>query len=54
MQEGSVVEKNSIVAAGAVVLPGTFVPAGELWAGNPAKFVRKCTEEEIAHMEEVR
>ena len=29
-----------MVAAGALVPPGKRVPAGELWAGSPAKFMR--------------
>lgn len=32
----------SIVGAGSVVT--TDVPAGEIWAGNPAKFIRKVEE----------
>jgi len=37
---------GSIIAAGAVVLPRTAVPAGEMWAGNPAAHVRAVTQEE--------
>ena len=48
--EGSIIETNSIVAAGAVVLPGTSIPFGQLWAGNPAKFVRNTTQDEIKGM----
>mmetsp|Transcript_35497 Transcript_35497/g.54568 ORF Transcript_35497/g.54568 Transcript_35497/m.54568 type:complete len:281 (-) Transcript_35497:77-919(-) len=46
--DGSVVGANSIVAAGAVVTPGTKIGEGQLWAGSPAKMVRKLTDEEIA------
>ena len=53
VQEGSVVEKKSMVAAGAVVTPGTLIPSGQLWAGNPAKFIRDLSEEEIGEMEKV-
>nr|GMC50396.1 gamma carbonic anhydrase 2, mitochondrial [Ipomoea batatas]GMC56080.1 gamma carbonic anhydrase 2, mitochondrial [Ipomoea batatas] len=42
------VEKHAMVAAGALVKQGTKVPSGEVWAGNPAKFLRKLTAEEIA------
>ncbi len=31
--------KNSIVGAGSVVTKD--IPAGEIWAGNPAKFIKK-------------
>ncbi|KAI5055777.1 hypothetical protein GOP47_0029298 [Adiantum capillus-veneris] len=46
--DGVFVEKNAMVAAGAVVSQNTTIPAGEVWAGNPAKMLRKLTEEEIA------
>ncbi|KAM0935922.1 putative NADH:ubiquinone reductase (H(+)-translocating) [Dioscorea sansibarensis] len=45
--EGSLVETNSILEAGSVLPPGRRIPTGELWAGNPARFVRKLTHEEI-------
>ncbi|PIA55796.1 hypothetical protein AQUCO_00700250v1 [Aquilegia coerulea] len=45
--DGVVVEKNAMVAAGALVRQNTRIPFGEVWAGNPAKFLRKLTEEEI-------
>lgn len=28
--------------------PGRVIPSGELWAGNPAKFVRKLTYDEVS------
>ncbi|KAI3665448.1 hypothetical protein L6452_44075 [Arctium lappa] len=46
--DGSHVEKNAMVAAGALVRQNTRIPFGEVWGGNPAKFMRKLTEEEIA------
>ncbi|GAB2289380.1 Gamma carbonic anhydrase-like 2, mitochondrial [Dionaea muscipula] len=46
LMEGSLVETNSILEAGSVVPPGRRIPAGELWAGNPARFVRTLTHEE--------
>lgn len=45
--DGVVVEKNAMVAAGALVRQNTRIPAGEVWGGNPAKFLRKLTEEEM-------
>jgi gamma-carbonic anhydrase len=50
--DGAVVETGAMVAAGAVVTPGKRVPVGELWAGNPAKFLRKLRPEEIASFPE--
>lgn len=46
--DGVVVEKNGMVAAGALVRQNTRIPCGEVWGGNPAKFLRKLTDEEIA------
>ncbi|KAI4319019.1 hypothetical protein MLD38_032669 [Melastoma candidum] len=43
---GSLVETHSILEAGSVLPPGRRVPTGELWAGNPARFVRTLTHEE--------
>jgi len=38
---------NSIVAAGAVVLEGTIVPSGSIFAGVPAKKVKDISPEKI-------
>ncbi|XP_021714548.1 gamma carbonic anhydrase 1, mitochondrial-like [Chenopodium quinoa] len=46
--DGVVVEKHAMVAAGSLVRQNTRIPCGEVWAGNPAKFSRKLTEEEMA------
>ncbi|PKI43352.1 hypothetical protein CRG98_036248 [Punica granatum] len=46
LMEGSLVETHSILEAGSVVPPGRRIPSGELWAGNPARFVRMLTHEE--------
>ena len=49
---GSVVLDNAIInhmafiAAGAVITPGSVVKENELWAGNPAKFLRMTNETE--------
>lgn len=55
--EGALIEKGAKVADGAVVHPGRRIPAGQLWAGNPAVFVRDLTKSELAeaegHAEEV-
>uniref|UniRef100_A0A2P2JJ64 Uncharacterized protein MANES_14G049700 n=1 Tax=Rhizophora mucronata TaxID=61149 RepID=A0A2P2JJ64_RHIMU len=46
LMEGSLVESHSILEAGSVVPPGRRIPTGELWAGNPARYVRSLTHEE--------
>jgi gamma-carbonic anhydrase len=53
VQAGSVVGSHVMIAAGAVVLPNTIIPNNQLWAGNPAKFIRDVTDEEIAGLEKV-
>lgn len=45
--DGVVVERGAVVAAGALVSPNKRIPAGELWAGTPARFVRKLEPDEI-------
>ena len=42
MEEGSMLGANSVLAT------GQRVPAGELWAGSPARKIRDVTEEETA------
>jgi carbonic anhydrase/acetyltransferase-like protein (isoleucine patch superfamily) len=44
--EGSVIEEEAFVAAGAVVQPNTTVSSGELWVGNPARKLRDLTDKE--------
>ena len=48
--EGSVIEEEAFVAAGAVVPPKTTVLSGELWVGNPARKLRDLTEKERAKL----
>jgi carbonic anhydrase/acetyltransferase-like protein (isoleucine patch superfamily) len=45
--DGATVGSNSIISPGSIVSPGTVVPDGEVWAGSPAKMVRKVTKEDI-------
>jgi carbonic anhydrase/acetyltransferase-like protein (isoleucine patch superfamily) len=41
-----VIEEGAMVAAGAVVTPRKVVPSGQLWGGNPARYMRDLSEEE--------
>lgn len=50
--DGVHVETNAMVAAGSLVRQNTRIPCGEVWGGNPAKFLRKLTKEEIAFIPE--
>lgn len=51
IMDGVVVERGAFIAAGSLVTPGKRVPAGELWAGQPARFVRKVSEKDQAIMD---
>ena len=44
------VEKDAMVAAGALVTPRKVVKSGELWAGRPAQFVRQMSEQESRYL----
>ena len=45
--EGCTVGTGSIIAAGAVLPPQTHVPSNQMWAGNPAKYMRDVTDAEL-------
>lgn len=44
--EGAILESESILAPCSVVPPARRIPSGELWGGNPARFIRKLTGQE--------
>ena len=48
--DGAVVAERGFVAAGALISPGKVVESGWLWAGVPAKPIRKITSEEQAYL----
>ena len=47
VMEGCVLERGCEIAPMSVIPPGRLIPAGQLWAGNPARFVRHLSEEEL-------
>lgn len=47
--DGAVVEGGAMIAAGAVVTPNKRVQRGEMWAGSPARLLRRMSEEEMAN-----
>jgi len=47
LNEGSYMESESILGAGSVLMANARVPKHTLWAGNPAKYIRQITEEEL-------
>jgi len=54
VMDGAVVESGAVLAAGALLTPGKRVPSGQLWAGTPARFVRRLNAKDLAMVEEVR
>jgi len=48
--DGAVVKKYGFVGAGSVIPPGKVVGERELWLGNPAKFVRLLSDEQIEQL----
>ncbi len=44
--DGATVQSGGMVAAGAVVTYRKVVPTGQIWAGNPAKFLREMKQSE--------
>lgn len=46
--DGAEVGEGAIVAAGSIVAPNTSVPAKQVWAGAPARFLRDVLPEETA------
>jgi carbonic anhydrase/acetyltransferase-like protein (isoleucine patch superfamily) len=47
VMDNAVIHSHSIIAAGAVVLEGTVVEAGSIWAGVPAKKVKDISRDLI-------
>jgi gamma-carbonic anhydrase len=52
LMDGVVVESRAMVAAGALVTPNKRVPAGQLWGGAPARYMRALKEQELAELAE--
>jgi hypothetical protein len=46
IHKGCHIETGAMVAAGAVLPPNTVVPSGQIFAGNPAKYLRDLKPEE--------
>ena len=45
--EGVVVESGAVLADNTVVPPARRIPGKQLWAGNPAHYVRDLTYDEL-------
>ncbi len=51
VMDDAVVEEDCIIAAGAVVLEKTICEAGHIYAGIPARKIKKLSEAQIANLE---
>lgn len=50
VMDGCVVESDAMIAAGALLSPGKSVPARQLWAGRPAKFMRELNDATVERL----
>ncbi len=46
VMDGCVIESEAMLAAGAMLTQGKTIPAGQLWAGRPAKYVRDLSSQD--------
>src|SRR5437764_81096 len=46
VMDGCEIESGGMLAAGAMLTPGRRIPAGQPWAGRPAKYLRDLSEAE--------
>lgn len=47
VMDDCLIEKEAMVAAGALVTPGKVVKSGEVWAGRPAKKLRDINDQDL-------
>jgi len=47
VMDGAVVEEGAIVAAGAIVTQGKRIPRGTIYAGNPARYLKDVSVEQM-------
>jgi carbonic anhydrase/acetyltransferase-like protein (isoleucine patch superfamily) len=50
VMNGCVIEGDGMLAAGAMLTPGKRVPARQLWAGSPARYVRDLDDMAVMGM----
>lgn len=53
VMDGVLVKSGSIIGAGAVVLQNTVIESGQIWAGNPAKFIKNTNEYTMSEIERI-
>jgi carbonic anhydrase/acetyltransferase-like protein (isoleucine patch superfamily) len=49
VMDGAEVEEDVVIAAGALVTPGKRLRSGYLYAGSPAREVRRLSDQEMAY-----
>lgn len=52
VMDGCVIESQGMLAAGALLTPGKRIASGELWAGRPAKLMRRLDADELRNITE--
>jgi gamma-carbonic anhydrase len=52
VMDGCVIESQGMLAAGALLTPGKVIASGELWAGRPARLMRRLDEAELRNITE--
>lgn len=52
VMDGCVIASEGMLAAGALLTPGKRIGQGELWAGRPAKLMRRLEPDEIRNIQE--
>lgn len=50
VMDGTVIETETIIAAGSVVTPRKTLESGYLWVGNPARKIRELTNKEKKYL----
>ena len=50
VMDQAIVHENSVIGAGAIVLEGTVIDSGSVWAGVPAKKVKDISEEQVKEL----
>jgi carbonic anhydrase/acetyltransferase-like protein (isoleucine patch superfamily) len=48
VMNGCIIESDGMLAAGAMFTPGKRLPAGQLWAGRPARYLRDLSDAELS------
>ncbi|TAE75437.1 MAG: gamma carbonic anhydrase family protein [Bacteroidetes bacterium] len=53
IMDNCVIKSGSIIGAGAIITQNKVVESGEIWAGNPAKFIKKTGDLAITEIQRI-